>query len=146
MRGVLSPFSHVRLFVTPLTVAHQAPLFVGFSRQEYWSGLRCPLPGNLPDPEIESRSPALQADSLLSEPPGKPPSLFWLLCSSYWASLVAQLVKNPPAMQETWIRSLGWEDPLEEGPLQHSRLENPHGQRSLMGYSLWGCKALHTTE
>ena len=62
------------------------------------------------------------------------------------ASLVAQLVKNPPAMQETWIRSLGWEDPLEEGPLQHSCLENPHGQRSLMGYSLWGCKALHTTE
>ena len=47
--------------------------------------------------------------------------------SSYWASLVAQLVKNPPAMQETWVRSLGWEDLLEKGKaytLQYSGLEN----------------------
>ena len=52
--------------------ACQAPLSVGFSRQEYWSGLPCPPPGDLSNPEIEPRSPALQADSLLSEPPGKP--------------------------------------------------------------------------
>ena len=52
-------------------VAHQAPLFMGFSRQEYWSELPCPPPGDLPKPGIESRSPTLQADSLLSEPPGK---------------------------------------------------------------------------
>ena len=44
----------------------------GFSRQEYWSGLPCPPPGDLPSPGIEPRSPTLQADSLLSEPPGKP--------------------------------------------------------------------------
>ena len=44
----------------------------GFSRQEYWSGLPCPPPGNLPNPGIEPRSPTLQADSLPSEPPGKP--------------------------------------------------------------------------
>ena len=50
----LSRFSHVQLFVTPLTVAHQAPLSVGFSRQEYWSGLPFPSPGDLPDPGIES--------------------------------------------------------------------------------------------
>ena len=49
-----------------------APLFMGFSRQEYWSGLPFPSPGDLTDPGIEPGSPALQADSLPSEPPGKP--------------------------------------------------------------------------
>ena len=53
-------------------LSHQAPLSTGFSRQEYWTGLPCPPPGDLPNPGIESRSPALQADSLLPEPPGKP--------------------------------------------------------------------------
>ena len=59
-------------FVTPWTVAHKLPLFIGFSKQEYWSGLPFPSPGDLPDPGIEPRSSALQADSLPSEPPGKP--------------------------------------------------------------------------
>jgi len=54
------------------TVALQAPCPWGFSRQEYWSGLPCPPPGDLPNPGIKHRSPTLQADSLLSEPPGKP--------------------------------------------------------------------------
>ena len=58
-------------FVTPWTVAHQAPPSMGFSRQEYWSGLPFPSPGDLPDPGIKPRSPALQADALPSEPPGK---------------------------------------------------------------------------
>ena len=65
--------SRVRLFATPWTVARQAPLSMGFSRQAYWSGLPFPSPEDLPNPEIESRSPALQADALSSEPPGKPP-------------------------------------------------------------------------
>ena len=56
----------------PWTVAHQAPLSMGFSRQEYWSGLSFPPPGDLPDPGTEPWPPALQADSLLSEPPEKP--------------------------------------------------------------------------
>ena len=56
---------------TPWTVACQGPLSVGFSRQEYWSGLPFPPPGDLPDPEIEPRSPALQADSLSAELQGK---------------------------------------------------------------------------
>ena len=64
--------SRVRFFVTPWTVAHQAPPFLGFSRQEYWSGLPFPSPGDLPNPGIKLRSPALQADALTSEPPGKP--------------------------------------------------------------------------
>ena len=57
--------------VTLWTVAHQAPRSIRFSRQEYWSGLPFPSPGDLPDPGIKPRSPALQADSLPSEPPGK---------------------------------------------------------------------------
>ena len=57
--------------MTPWTVAHQAPLSMGFSRQECWSGLPFPSPEDLPDPGIEPRSPALQADSLPTELPGK---------------------------------------------------------------------------
>ena len=68
---MLSCFSHVRLFATLWTVAHKAPLCMGFSRQEYWSGLPFPSPEDLPDPGIEPRSPTLQADALPSEPPGK---------------------------------------------------------------------------
>ena len=64
--------SHVCLFATPYTVAHQAPLSCGFPRQEYWSGLPCLLPGDLPCPGIKPRSPSLQGYSLLSEPPVKP--------------------------------------------------------------------------
>ena len=59
--------------MTSWTVAYQAPLSMGFSRQEYWSGLPFPSPGDLPDPGIEPRSPALQADSLPSDPPGTSP-------------------------------------------------------------------------
>ena len=63
--------SHVQLFVTPWTVACQAPQSMEFSRQEYWSGLPFPSLGDLPDPGIEARSPTLQADTLPSETPGK---------------------------------------------------------------------------
>ena len=63
--------SHVRLFGTLWTVSYQAPPSVGFSRQEYWSGLPFPSPGDLPSPGIEPRSPALLADVLPSEPPGE---------------------------------------------------------------------------
>ena len=70
--GSIHSLSHVQLFVTPWTVADQAPLSMGFSRQEYWSGLSFPSPGDLPNPGIEPRSPTLLADALLSEPSGKP--------------------------------------------------------------------------
>ena len=59
--------------MTPWTVAYQASPCMGFSRQEYWSGLPFPSPRDLPDPGIEPGSPALQADALPSEPPGKSP-------------------------------------------------------------------------
>ena len=82
--------SHVRLSVTPWTVVHQAPLSMGLSRQEYSSGLPLPSPGDLPNRGIKPGSAALQADALLSAPPGK------LQCSclrnpmdrgAWWATL-----------------------------------------------------------
>ena len=64
---MLSHFSCVRLFATSWAVAFQVPLSMGFSRQECWSGLPFPSPGDLPDAGIEPRSPASQADSLVFE-------------------------------------------------------------------------------
>ena len=90
--------SRVRLFVTPWTVACQALLSMGLSRQEYWSGLPFPSPGDLPNPEMEPESSALQVDSLLLEPPLK------------------------LAMQETWVQFLGQEDPVEKGMATHSSI------------------------
>ena len=72
--SMLSHFSHVPLFSTLWTVAQQAPLPMGFSRQEYWSGLPCPTPGDLPDPGIEPASllsPDWQVGSLPLAPPRK---------------------------------------------------------------------------
>ena len=59
------------ILVTPWTCSQQAPLFMGFLRQKCWSGMSVPSPGDLPNPEIKPKSPALQADSLPTEPPGK---------------------------------------------------------------------------
>ena len=66
---LVKSLSRVRLFTTLWTVAYQAPPSMGFSRQEYWSGLPFPSPGDLPNPGIESRSPPLEAEALTSEPP-----------------------------------------------------------------------------
>ena len=63
--------SQVQLFATPWTVAQQAPLSIGFSRQEYWSGLPCLPPGDLSDPGIETTSPALAGGFFTTEPPGE---------------------------------------------------------------------------
>ena len=71
MKVKVKSLSRVRLFTTPWGVAYQAPPSVGFSRQEYWSGLPFPSPGDLPNPGIEPGSPALRADALPSEPPGR---------------------------------------------------------------------------
>ena len=110
----MKSLSCVRLFVTPWSVAYQALPPKGFSRQEYWSGLPFLSPGDLPIPGIEPGSPALQADALLAEPPEKS------LGQVTSASLVAQAVKCLSTMQETWIRSLGREDPLEKEMAIHS--------------------------
>ena len=72
MKVKLKLLSRIQLFETPWTIAYQAPPSMGFSRQEYWSGLPFPSPGDLLNQGIEPGSPALQTDALLSEPPGKP--------------------------------------------------------------------------
>ena len=68
----MKSLSCVRLFATPWTTAYQTSPFMGFSRQEYWSGLPFPAPGDLPDLGIEPGFPTLPADALPSEPPAKP--------------------------------------------------------------------------
>ena len=89
--------SRLRLFATPWTVTYQAPPSMGFSRQEYWSGLPFPSPGDLPDPGIEPGSPTLQADPLTSEPPGKAPNyLYWV-----WQSEESEPRVEP---EDPWIR------------------------------------------
>ena len=70
MKVKVKSLTSVRLYATPWTVAYQAPLSMEFSRQEYWSGLPFPSSRDLPDPGPEPKSPALQADTLPSEPPG----------------------------------------------------------------------------
>ena len=144
--AVLSRFSRVRLFVAPWTVAHQAPLSMGILQARILEWVAISPPGDLPDAGTEPMSPvapALQADSLLLSHWGSPsrrgfckagdPNLIPGLGRSAgegigyplqysWASLVAQLVKNPPARWETWVRSLGWEDLLEKGKATHSSI------------------------
>ena len=110
-------------------VPHQAPLSMGFSRQEYWNGLPCLLPGYLPNPGTEPvspTSPASKVDSLLLSHQGSPLNTYFYVYESQGASLVAQLVKHLPAMWETWVSSLNWEFPGEGNgyPLQYSGLEN----------------------
>ena len=86
--------SNVRLFATPLAVAYQASLSMEFSRQEYWSGLPFPSPGDLPDPGIESGSPTLQADVLPSEPPGDKGSLNFIhFCLKMSSSICHHLTR-----------------------------------------------------
>ena len=68
----MKSLSHVRLSATPWTVAYKASPSMGFSRQEYWSGLPFPSPEDLPDRGMEPSSPAFEADALTSEPPEKP--------------------------------------------------------------------------
>ena len=80
----------VQLYVTPWTVAHQASLSMGFSRQEYWSGLPFPSPGDPPDPGIEPVSPALQADSIPSEwPTYFIGTAHWVVLTTYRALLIS---------------------------------------------------------
>ena len=142
---VVELLSHVQLFATPWTVAHQAPLSMGFPRQECWSGLPFPSLGDLPNPGVKPGSPALQADALTSEPPGSPlfnftsvfkwiqfcPPSFALPYLLYWAFQAALVVKNWPTNAGD-IRDMGSIPRLgrspREGqgnPCQYSCLENP---------------------
>ena len=80
--------------MTPWSVALQAPLSVGFSRQEYWSGLSFPSPGDFPDPGFVPGFPALQADCLQAEPQGKPSFLLDSANGRYWQAVGGQEAEN----------------------------------------------------
>ena len=86
--------SRVQLFETPWTVAYQAPQSMEFSRQEYWSGLPFLSPGDLLDPRIEPRSPALQADALPSEPQGKLNHINYEKCINHRSQLLSTISFN----------------------------------------------------
>ena len=132
-------------------IAHQAPLSVGFSRQECWSGLPFPSPEDLPDPGIEPMSSALAGGFFTSDPPAKPWT--WItqpesILFPVYFQRVAQMVKNLPAVQETQVQSLGQEDPLEKGMATHSSIlawRIPWTKETGGLYSPWGCKELDTT-
>ena len=100
---LLGHFSRVRFCVTLRTAARQVPLSMGFSRQDYWSGLLCPSsPGDLPDLGIKPGSPALQAESLPFEPPGKPYRLYvCIVC-------IDHIKKSFHPSANTWVSSPSW--------------------------------------
>ena len=97
--------SRVQPFGSPWTLTHQAPSSMGFSRQEYWSGLPFPSPGDLPNPGIKLRSPALQADASTSEPLGKP---CYYCC--YWVTSVVSDSVRPHRQQPTRLPR-PWDSP-----------------------------------
>ena len=101
-RKKMKSFSHVRLFASPWTVACQAPPSIGFSRQEYWSGLSFPSPGDLPDPGIEPGSPALHANFLPSEPPGSPVPVNKLLLNYHSIRQAKQRRQCPELRNSAW--------------------------------------------
>ena len=106
--------SRIQLFATLWTVACQAPPSVGFSKQEYWSGLPLPSPEDLPNPGIEPWSPTLQADALTSEPPGKSSDSKASVYNAGEPGLIPGLGRSPGEGSGN--------------PLQYFRLENPMGR------------------
>ena len=118
---MFSHFSHVPLFVTLWTTAHQVPLSMGFSRQENWSGLPYSPPGDLPDPGIKPRPPALQAGSLPSELPGWCQKVRVLLQSE--AGVNSHVTKH-----HSWGMDM-WKSESESGSLVSDSLQ-PHGLHS----------------
>ena len=111
----MKAFIRVRLFVTPRTVAYQAPPSMGFSRQGYWNGLPFPSPGDLPNPGTEPRSPTLQADTLPSEPRGKPQGnllserIVGIICTSCFNTLFFRVRKLSP---NAFVMTMWEEHPL----------------------------------
>ena len=113
---VCESLSCVWLFVTPWTVAHQAPLSMEFSRQEYWSGLPFASPGDLPDPGMEPASPALQADSSPLSQQGSPSLLILTLTRIY--HLPGTLVGVGDAIERKADKAQG--SPSDQGHLTKS--------------------------
>ena len=133
---ISSCFSRVQLFATLWIVACQAPLSIGFSRQEYWSGLPFPSPEDLPDPGIKPGSPTLEADALTSEPPGKP----LIHDIQYITNVLPWWLRGKESICP--CRQHGFHPWVREIPLRRAHQPNPvflpgesYGQRSLASYS-----------
>ena len=109
---LVKSLSRVWLFATPWTVAHQAPPSMGFSRQEYWSGLPFLSPGDLPNPGIEPRSPTLQVDALTSEPPGR-------LCVGLlqWWRICLKCRKHRRCRFDPWVGKILWRGKWQPAPV-----------------------------
>ena len=117
----MSSLSRVWLFATPWTVAHQAPPSMGFSRQEYCSGMPFSSPGEIPDPGIKPGSPALQASALPSEPPGE--HIVYSYRNSIWCCcfcLVASVMSD-----SVW--------PHRQQPTRLPRLQDSPGKNTGVG-------------
>ena len=161
----MKSLSRFRLFATLWNVAYQAPPSMEFSRQEYWSRLLLPSPGDLPDLGIEPGFPALQADALPSEPPGSHQGPgYWgsklgrgltLYCKSICTVLICTKYVSFPRGSVgkeftcnagdpgsiPWLRRSSGK--RNNNPFQYSCLENPQGQRSLVGCSPWDHRVGH---
>ena len=126
--------SCVQFCATPWTVAYQSPQSMGFSRQEYWNGLPFPSSVDLPDPGIEPRSPALQADALPSEPVYRRTSQVAL-----WSRIRLQCRR---LWFDPWVGKIPWRRKWHPTPVFMPG--KSHGPRSLVGYSPWGRKESDT--
>ena len=166
--SVLSHFSHVQLFVTPWTVAHQAPLSLGFSRQDYWSGLPCPPPEGLSDPGIGLTSPVPHADRFLLlghqlrvSRSVMPNSLWPYKAMAPHSSTLAWKIpwtEEPGRLQSmgSWRVGHDWANSLSLFTFMHWRRKwqpipvllpgESQGQGSLVGCCLWSSTESDTTE
>ena len=109
---MLSRFSHVRFFATLWTIAHQAPLSMGFPRQEYWSGLPLPSPGDLPNPGVEPMSLTLAGRFFATEPPGKPEFVYFkqpqMLSQYLWSQSCSSVYVTSETFREEERGKLGF--------------------------------------
>ena len=108
---MLSHFSHVQLFVILWTIVHQAPLSMGFSRQEYWSGLPFPSPGDIPEPGIEPgslTSPALAGGFFVASAPGKTPYTWIIIKPTFWNTICPHLTLDWCGQGNPEHRAQGW--------------------------------------
>ena len=115
--------------MTPVTVASQAPLFMGFSRKEYWSGLPCPSTGDLPNPEIEPRSPTLRADSLHLSHQGSGDSMEQILIPTRSSVLEEERSKSKSSSQTiTNLYIAGSHPGASINSVENSYIEGSNGQ------------------
>ena len=132
----MKSLSCVQLFATPWTVAYQAPPSMGFSKQECWSGLPFPSSGDLPDPGIKPGSPALQADTLPSEPQGHHPNLMGFPGGTSGKEPACQCRRHKKLGFDPRVGKILWRRAWQPTPVFLPG--ESYGQRSLVGYKSIG--------